>query len=1091
MKKLFLLFFFLTCSNLFSQSLINVYPFPYYNPYNFFWGITSKDGDLWIATDYDGSGYPFSMMYRVTKTGTILDSVISPFKFNHGLAWDGGDFLWAEDYRTAGARIYRVSSTGIKLDSITLPNVIGGAPGGIGDIEIVENFLWFTVYYPDFTSYPNAYAYKMDLGSQSIVDTIPLYGRQPQGITVKGDTVIYVNDNFQDGERIYAYRKATGDTIFSFPVPDPDNNCNPRGLHWDGEYLWLIAERAGGSASAYRALYKYDLKGAGTPIITVQSTLAFGDVTIGSPQNLNLNVYNTGNVDLRIDSIRINNLLFTYSPTNTPHFVPAGQYQTYQVTFSPTDFGNQTADFTIYSNDPVAPLKVVQLSARGVYGTTHIQFSSELLDFGGKRKNSTSSIYLEIFNQGTQTLQIDSLVVESNNFYLRNYNPPIQIPYTSSSKVRVWFKPIEWQNYSDTIKIYSNAANGNLKKILLKGFTSTYDSTLGGIIWTGTTPDNPNTSYDDYTARHVKKIGDINGDGIDDIIVTTDNYLTVAYNGNSSGTADILWIFNTAPNNNNTGNVDYNQALQIIDDITGDGINDVVIGTGGGSESVIAINGVTGELIWEYGDPVNYNNGDVWALDVKRDFNGDGKKDVLASISGNETTGQGRFSVYLLDGTNGNILWQINQAPEWKLKYAITSTDDGGAVGSRVAGLNPGQVIGFNKFGNIIWTYNATASPWGLIEIPDLNGDSKSDIVAGGFDGKVYALTGDSGKVIWQTTIGNYIIEDLFLSPDVDGDGMQDILVSALTPTVFMISGKTGSIIWTGYTGGNNLGAGVLGDMTGDFIPEMGVGSLSNVMKVFNGVNGQEIFSYVFGPGTNTWSPECVWQMDDLDRNGSLEFAVGTRDGRVFAFSGGLQGTIPVEMTSFTATVDENTVMLNWNTATELNNKGFRVERRYLTPSLSEGGNLTAWQNIGFVNGKGTSSQPNDYVFIDKNVSYGTYLYRLVQIDLNGTLDFSKEIEVNVGLPIKFSLEQNYPNPFNPITKIKYSIPAEGKVKLSIYNLLGEQLRVLVNDFAKAGYNEVNWDGKNDKGNYLPSGIYIYRLEAEKFFDSKKMILLK
>lgn len=1091
MKKLVLLFFFLTCSTLIAQSLINVYPFPYYNPYNFFWGITSKDGDLWIATDYDGSGYPFSMMYRVSKTGTILDSVTSPFKFNHGLAWDGGDFLWAEEYRTAGARIYRVSSTGIKLDSITLPNVIGGAPGGIGDIEIVENFLWFTVYYPDFTTYPNAYAYKMDLGSQSIVDTIPLYGRQPQGITVKGDTVIYVNDNFQDTERIYAYRKATGDTIFSFPVPDPDNNCNPRGLHWDGEYLWLVAERAGGSSSAYRALYKYDLKGAGTPIVTVQSSLAFGDVTIGSPQNLNLNVYNTGNVDLRIDSIRINNTLFIYSPTNTPHFIPAGQYQTYQVTFNPTDFGNQTADFRIYSNDPVAPIKIVQLSGRGVYGTTHIQFSSELLDFGGKRKNSTSSIYLEIFNQGTQTLQVDSMVVGSNTFYLKDYVPPIQIPYTSSSKVRVWFKPSNWQNYSDTIKVYSNAANGNLKKVVLKGFTSSYDSTLGGIMWMGTTPDNPNTSSDDYTARYVKRIGDINADGIDDIIVTTDNYFTVAYNGNSSGSADILWTFNTAPNNNNTGNVDYNQGLQIIDDITGDGINDVVIGTAGGSESVIAINGVTGELIWEYGDPINYNNGDVWALDVKRDWNGDGKKDVLASVSGNETTGQGRFSVYLLDGTNGNILWQINQAPEWKLKYAITSTDDGGAVGSRVAGLSPGQVIGFNKFGNIIWTHDATASPWGLIEIPDLNGDSKSDVVAGGFDGKVYALTGDSGKVIWQTTIGSYIIEDLFLSPDVDSDGMPDILVSALTPTVFMISGKTGNIIWTGYTGGNNLGAGVLGDMTGDFIPEMGVGSLSNVMKVFNGLNGQEIFSYVFGPGSNTWSPECVWQMDDLDKNGSLEFAVGTRDGRVFAFSGGLNGTVPVEMTSFAASVDENNVMLNWNTATELNNKGFRIERKHLSTATSEIEGLTEWQNIGFVNGKGTSTQANDYVFIDKNVSYGTYRYRLVQIDFNGTITYSREIEVNVGLPIIFSLEQNYPNPFNPVTKIKYSIPLDGKVKLSIYNILGEQIGVLVNDFAKAGYYEVDWNGADDTRNILPSGIYIYRLETEKFSDSKKMILLK
>ena len=1082
MKKIFLLFCFVISSSLFAQTLINVYPFPRYNPYNYFWGITHRDNDLWIATDFDGTGYPFSMMYRVTKSGVILDSVTSPFKFNHGLAWDGGDFLWAEDYHTTGARVFRVSSTGVKLDSITLPTVNGGAPGGIGDIEIVENYLWFTVYSPDFPNYPNAYAYKLDLGGLNIIDTIPLYGRQPQGITVKGDTIFYVNDNFQDAERIYAYRKAVGDTIFSFPVPDPDGDCNPRGLHWDGEYLWLIADRVGGSAYAYKALYKYDLKSTGTPILTVQNTLSFGDVIIGAPQNLNLPVFNTGNADLRIDSIKIDNPLFTYTPTNTPHFLSPGESKIYTVTFNPLEFGDQTAQFTIYSNDPVAPTKIVQLAGRGVFGSTHINFSSQQLDFGGKRINSTSSLFLTIYNQGTQTLRVDSIVLNSQNYYLKDYAPPINIPYTDSTKVRVWFKPTDWSNYIDTIKVYSNAANGAIKSIVLMGHTAPYDSILGGIMWQGNTPDNPNISLDDYTARYIKRIGDINGDGFDDIIVTTDNYLTVAYNGNSSGTADILWIFNTAPNNNNTGNVDYNQGLQIIDDISGDGINDVVIGTGGGSESVIAINGVTGELIWEYGDPINYNNGDVWALDVKRDFNGDGKKDVLASVSGNESTGQGRFSVYLLDGTNGNIIWQINQATEWKLKYAITSTDNGGAVGSRIAGQSAGQVIGFDKFGNIIWTFNTTASPWGLIEIPDLNGDYKSDVIAGGFDGKIYALTGDSGLVIWQTSIGSYIIEDLFLSPDVDGDGTPDILVSALTSNGIMISGKTGSIIWTGNTGGNNLGAGVLGDLTGDTIPEMGVASLSNLVKVFNGATGQDIFTYSFGPGTNPYAAECVWQMDDLDRNGSLEFAAGSRDGRIVAFSGGLFGTIPVELTSFTADVDNNNVILSWSTASELNNKGFSIQRRE---------DKNDFIDIGFINGKGTFTSQSNYSFIDKNLNYGTYTYRLIQIDFDGKVSYSTDIEVNISLPIKFSLGQNYPNPFNPSTTIRYSLPVDSKVKLLVYNILGEKVATLVDEFNEAGYYEINWNGTDIRGDLLPSGIYIYRIETEKYRDSKKMMLMK
>jgi hypothetical protein len=1083
MKKLFLLYFILINSTLLSQSLINSYNFPSYNPYNYFWGITHIGNDLWIATDYDGTGYPYSMMYKVTKTGIVLDSVVSPFKFNHGLAWDGINFWWAQDYYSSGAKIYKISPSGAKLDSIILPSLIGGASSGIGDIEIRGNSLWFALYTPDFTTYPNAYAYVMDLTTKQITDTIPLRGRQVQGITVKGDTVFYVNDNFQNTERIYAYRKTTGDTIFSFRVPDPDVNCNPKGLHWDGQYLWLLAERVGGTSWVFKALYKYDLITQGWGTISSTTSLPFGDVTVGSPQNQPLSISNTGDANLRIDSIKINNSLFSYTPTDFPHIISSGQNKTYTVTFNPIVFGDQTAEMKVYSNDPVFPIKIIQLTGRGVYGTTFIQFSSEDLNFNGKRKNSTSYIQLKIYNKGTQTLRVDSFAINNPNFYLRNFTLPINIPYTDSASIRVWFRPTAWLNYMDTIKVYSTAVNGSVKKIVVRGFTAAFDSTLGNIVWSGLVPDNPNTSSDDYTARYVKRIKDINADGIDDIVVTTDNYFVVAYNGNSSANEDILWTFNLAPNNYNTGNVDYSQGLQFIDDISGDNINDVVVGTGGGSESVIAINGVTGQKIWEYGDSVNYNNGDVWALDVQRDFNNDGKKDVLASISGNETSGQGRFSVFCLNGMNGDILWQINQASEWKLKYAITSTDDGGAVGSRVAGGNPGQVIGFNKQGQIIWTYNSSASPWGLIEIPNIGGSPTSDVIMGGFDGKVTALAGNNGQQLWQYNLGNVIIEDLFLCPDVNGNAYPEVLVSALTPSCFLIDGFTGLLIWSAPTGGNTLGAGVLGDLTGDYKPEVASADLGNLLKVFNGTNGSSIFTFPFGTGGNSTAAECVWIADDIDKNGSFEFAAGSRDGRVVVFSGGLNGTIPVEMTSFSANVNGPYVNLIWTTASEKNNKGFFIERSDFIQQES------GWQNVGFVDGYGTTTELKHYSFVDKDVKPGKYFYRLKQIDLDGTFEYSKEIEIEVGLPIQFALEQNYPNPFNPSTIIKYSLPVTSKVSLKVFDILGNEVITLVKDEIKeSGYHEIEFDSHKIN---MSSGIYFYKFETEKFISVKKMMFIK
>ncbi len=1079
MKKfLFLVVLFISTLS-FSQSLINVYNFPYYNPYNYFWGITHVGNDLWIATDYDGTNYPYCLMYKVSNTGIILDSVSSTFKFNHGLAWDGTYFWWAQDYMTAGAKIYKISTTGAKVDSILLPSLIGGASAGVGDIEIVGNNLWFSLYYPDFTTYPFAYAYRMDLTTNTITDTIPLRGKQVAGITVKGDTIFYVTDNFQgDAEKIYAYRKSVGDTIFTITCPDPDGDQNPKGLHWDGQFLWLIADRSGGTSLAYKSLYKYNLTGSGTPVLSTQSSVAFGDVTIGSPQNLNLVVTNTGTANLVIDSIRITNSLFTYTPTNTPHTITSGQSKTYTVTFNPLEFGIQSAEMRIYSNAPTTPLKVVQLSGRGVYGTTHLQFYSSDLNFEGRRKNSTSSLELKIYNRGTQTLTIDSLVINNPNFYLRNYSLPITIPYTDSASLRVWFKPTAWLNYKDTIKVYSNAVNGTLKKVSVRGFTASYDSTLGGIVWTGLTPDNPNTSADDLTMRYLKRINDINGDGIDDIIGATDNYLVVAFNGNSSVNADILWIYNLAPNNNNTGNVDYSQGLQFIDDISGDNINDVVVGTGGGGESVIAIDGVTGQKIWEFGDSVNYNNGDVWAVDVKRDFNNDGKKDVLASVSGNETTGQGRFSVYCLDGTNGNILWQINQASEQKLKYAIISTDDGGAVGSRIANQSAGQVIGFNKLGQIIWTYNATGSPWGLVEIQNIGGTSTSDIIVGGFDGKVYALAGNNGQLLWQYNLGNVYIEDIFLCPDVTGNGVPEVLVSALTPSCFLIEGATGNLIWSAPTGGNTLGAGVLGDLTGDFKPEVASADLGNLLKVFNSTNGQSIFTFAFGTGANGTAAECVWQMDDIDKNGSLEFIGGSRDGRIVAFSGGLFGTIPVELFSFSVKKHGNDALLNWVTASEVNNMGFVIERK------SEEGFFSV---VSFVQGSGTSPDRHYYEFIDKNLPTGKYTYRLKQVNFDGTSEYSNEVEIEIGLPIDFELFQNYPNPFNPVTTIKYSLPIEGKVTLKIFDILGNEVATIVkNELKEAGYHNAEFNAKK-----IASGVYFYKLESGRFNSIKKMIIIK
>lgn len=197
---------------------------------------------------------------------------------------------------------------------------------------------------------------------------------------------------------------------------------------------------------------------------------------------------------------------------------------------------------------------------------------------------------------------------------------------------------------------------------------------------------------------------------------------------------------------------------------------------------------------------------------------------------------------------------------------------------------------------------------------------------------------------------------------------------------------------------------------------------------------------------------------------------------------------IPVELTSFTYELLKKAVKLSWSTASEKNNRGFEIERLVHNQQSS----INNWESLGFIEGKGTTLNPQYYSFIDDQVQNGKYIYRLKQIDFDGSISYSGEIEVEVYLaPNEFKLLQNYPNPFNPSTKISYSVPCEGArcivpVQLKVYDVLGNEIAKLVNEYKSAGFYEVEFDASK-----LTTGIYYYQLQVGEFTDTKKMVLLR
>ena len=186
---------------------------------------------------------------------------------------------------------------------------------------------------------------------------------------------------------------------------------------------------------------------------------------------------------------------------------------------------------------------------------------------------------------------------------------------------------------------------------------------------------------------------------------------------------------------------------------------------------------------------------------------------------------------------------------------------------------------------------------------------------------------------------------------------------------------------------------------------------------------------------------------------------------------------IPVELTSFTADVQGNDVLLKWSTSSELNNNGFEIQRQF-----AESGFVT----IGFVKGKGTTTEIQSYSYSDEQLPVGKYSYRLKQVDFLGTYEYSNPINVDINSLDEFVLDQNYPNPFNPSTMISFNLPQNAFVTLKVYDVLGNEVVTLVNEEKPAGSYEVEFNADG-----LASGMYLYTLQTDSYIETKKMILMK
>lgn len=883
MKKSSFIFvvFFLLSSILFTKGVIRTIPSPPY-PY----GLTFDGTNLWVGTSSTHS----DKIYKIdTLNGNLIDSIPIPFippsgsYTTKGLAWDG-QYLWVFlDLPSAyhPDKFYKVDTAdGSIITTFNSPqnNYIGG-------MTFVNSNIWFSFYYP------NDILIGIDTISGTAFDTIITQGEQPMGVAYDGGYLWCAEDTGFGATKkeIYQYDINTGNYTGVF-IRNPD--LSPRDMTWDGNNLWLIGYYS-------RLIYQINVS-SGTPNIAVNdSTIEFDNVEINDTLNIDLYVYNTGDDTLHILNLIFPDSSFFSDSTIFPIYIPDNSQIIIPISFSPYDYGYDSSVMSIVSNDPLDSIFEIILSGKGLYSNPTIHLSDTFNDYGNIwiSGDGLTGWEFKIINRSISTLSIDSINLLSDNFFIDSLPFTIFIQEDDSINIRVWFNPTQVLTYFDTLEIFSNDTNPSL--VILEGTGVEGPYTLGYLFWQFQTPDNPYGSNYDKRIKALKSIPDINFDGIDDIIISTGNYLTICLNGASANYADTFWIFNTGVDNNNTGSISLNgmfsaqKALQIIDDINNDGFSDVIICTDGGNEHVYAIDGVTGVEIWSFGDDYDPYKGGFGAVDVKRDFNNDGIKDVLAVASSN-SSGLGYKGVYCFNGINGNIIWKYS-IPENGLAsgYSIVSIDDitGDSIPEVVAGYGGDGVTKFARAlngndGTFIWQFSDVINgAKEMLEYPIT--DSTSDVIIANYWNNLYRVDGETGNQIWLKSIGSGYsgIIQINLIEDVNNNGYTDIIVANFSSSsnIFCIDGETGQNIFLIPTDDyRSYGVCAIPDIDGDGINDVIAGDQSGKLYIYSAGKDSLIYSHIFSERIY-----CLNYINSIDGNSSPEIVVGLDDGQVFCISGG------------------------------------------------------------------------------------------------------------------------------------------------------------------------------------------------------------
>lgn len=752
--------------------------------------------------------------------------------------------------------------SGTQLNTITLPDHY------MSGIAWDNGTYWVCTYYPD----PGK-VYHID-GSGTILSQFVPPNNQPWDICLQGSD-LWIADYW--GDMLYKVTQ-TGTVLESHASQIAD----PAGIVFDGTYLWYCA----GPLSGNSTLYKVDLQGAGTPVIAVPvNSHNYGTVTTGTSSTWNCTVQNTGTANLVITGIGVVAGEPLSSPMSFPATVSPGGSVNVPIVYSPVVPGTLNTDVSINTNDPVHPVTTVHVTGNAVIGGPHIQLSDTVHNWGERRKGSFSRWYLPVNNNGSGNLVISGLTLSDTSFRLdESVTLPITLLPLQTVQIGLWFHPDEGTDYSETLSIASNDPLQNPLTVHLNGTGVDTVYPVGTPLWTYII-----TGSFDNSPKAIRPIGDITGDGVDDVIVASEDNFIRCLNGNSSVTADVMWATEIY-----SGNVYQQNGLVIIEDINNDGYQDVIAATTGGDRSVRALSGKTGAPLWRYDTHAFGGGGWVYQVDASFDYNNDGKTDVLA-CAGDDANNTGPKRVFCINGLNGVPIWICpTNGPVFSVIGVEDFTGDGKpdvVAGASNEQETQGRVYGINGLnGPIVWTnVPFGSSTWALLQIDDFTGDGIKDVATGDYSGNVYFHNIVNGNRDKTTLVQSNVLVLRFENVgDVTKDSHPDFIVGHSGAKAVVIDGHDASKVWETPLMDKSWNVTGMGDITWDGYNDVAVGTLyqSNGTYFLDGPTGEELKLV-----TGNTPVDALDAIPDIVGDQSMELVVGGRTGGLVCLSGGYDTT--------------------------------------------------------------------------------------------------------------------------------------------------------------------------------------------------------